>query len=224
MSRPPDVPSKKSSWLPACLIGCLVIVVIGAACVIGAGYVAYRMAANQAEAYLDTQPAEVPAVALSEEQKAGVLQRYRQFLDAIKGGKSADPLELTGDDLSVIAEHAAKEASFPGKLHLTIEGDKLNGQVSVPASALGPLALLPAAKDRYLNAEASFSVGLSQGRFNVYLEDMTVKGSPLQEGLLEGFRGKNLAEGIMPSEDMAKIESVELKDGKLIVRPKTPAS
>ncbi len=216
MSNTPDMPSKKSSWMPACLIGCAVMAVVVLAITVAGAYLSYSAFQGSTETYLDIKPVQLPVVAMSEGKKAATVQRFTQFQEAINTGKLPEQLELSGEELNIIAQHALKGINLAGSLYLSIKDDKLLGQVSVPSSALGPLAFLPGAGNKYVNGEVAFAVGLWQGGLNVTMEDMTVNGIPLPPQFLQGFRGQNLAQGIA----LGQLDSVELKNGKLLVRPK----
>jgi len=104
------------------------------------------------------------------------------------------------------------------KVHVDIEGDKVNGQVSFPLEGIG----LPAFKGRYLNGKATLKVALEGGVLRVTLDALEVKGRPVPAAFIDQIRAKNLAEdaGRNPkhAEAIRKFESIQVKDGKIIIK------
>ncbi len=106
------------------------------------------------------------------------------------------------------------------RVYFLIDGDTLKGQVSLPLDKIG----LPGLKGRYFNGKATFHASLRDGVLVVTAESGEVNGRPLSEQFLAGIRGKNLAEDATKNPDnaalLAKLESVQVKDGKIIITPK----
>ncbi len=83
---------------------------------------------------------------------------------------------------------------------------------------------LPFVKGRYLNGAASFKASLENGVLIVTAHSIEVKGKPLPEPFMSQLRNENLAKDAYRdpknAESLRKIESIEVKDGKLTIKPR----
>ena len=98
-------------------------------------------------------------------------ERVKAFRTALEEGKPTEPLVLTSDEINALIE--ARTAELKGKVYVTIEGDKLKGQVSIPLSDFPSFGLT---RGRYLNGEAEFKVSLQDGILLVTLDSIEVNG------------------------------------------------
>jgi len=206
--QPKQPPRRKHGCL---FYGCLTLVILAVLVAIGIFLVIRFLKGKRAE-YTDTVPAVFPKSALTDEQATEVRARAKAFADAVKARETTEPLVLTADEINALIEG---EPDMRGKFHVTIEGDKIGGQVSWPVVA-----------GRYLNASAEARVSLKDGKLAVYIEKATNKGQPIPESFMQGFRQQNLAKDFTSNPENAamveKLESIEVKDGKLYIkaRPK----
>jgi len=232
-SPPPFQPEqKKSNTALTCLGGCLgvtlLIVILGA---VGA-YVAYQYTIGQIVALTDDAPKEIPKVEITEEAREDLQARLDAFEAAYEGNEDGSrTLELSADDLNTvlqseeIAENIAIDSAF-----LTVEGDTVRGDISLPMDDLGLDQLgIDALKGRYLNASARLSVSLANGQLYVYLRDALVKGEPLPETAMAQLQNVNLAERILQEDPEARkvverFETIEIRDGKIWVTLKEGAA
>src|SRR5262249_25496794 len=107
---------------------------------------------------------------------------------------------------------------------------KLKGQVSIPLDALAKVPLLGMLKGRYLNGEADLKASLEDGVLIVNLDSFEVNGQSPPEPMMTELRQRNLAEELLnnPNEPAAaelfrKIESLEINDGKIILKVRAKA-
>jgi len=108
-----------------------------------------------------------------------------------------------------------------------VEGDKLKAQISIPLDKL-KIGML---KGRYLNGEAELKASLRDGILMVTLETLEVNGKRPPEKFLAELRKQNLAKDAYDNpknaEMIRRFESLEIKDGTIILKPrihaKTPA-
>ncbi|HKI17629.1 MAG TPA: hypothetical protein VKA15_07100, partial [Isosphaeraceae bacterium] len=163
-------------------------------------------------------PRELPKVEMPAEQRTSLKKRVEEFGKAVQEGKAVEPLVLTGDDLNALIEEEPEFAELKGKVYLKIEKDELKGQVSFPLEKLG-LAML---KGRYLNGEADLKASLSDGVLIVTLDSIEVNGKRVPEEAMANMRQENLAKDAYKNPKHAailrKLESLEIKDGKIIIR------
>jgi hypothetical protein len=178
------------------------------------GYQAYLKFMNQ---YTSPTPVELPKVEMPQEDREALHKRFDAFKEAVDKGEDTEPLVLSGDELNVLL---ADNAAVAGKVYFLIEGDKLKGQVSLPLGAFG----LPGMAGRYFNGKATFLAALHEGHLIVMVDSAEVNGQPISEQIMAGLRNKNLAEDAAKDPDNAKLlgklESLEIKDGKITIRAK----
>jgi hypothetical protein len=216
----PEPPARRPR---GCLFyGCLTVAILAliAIILVGTGaYLGYRAVEEFVQEYADDVGKPVPVVELPAEEVEAVQERIKKFRDALAAGKATDPLVLTADEVnSLIAE----QPWLPGKLALEFAGDKVRGQVSIPLESLGfPANVLFPGK--FLNGNAEFSVGLDGDQLVVKLESLEVKGKHVPDNYVATFRAENLARGANTpanAKHVARLKSIEIKDGKLIISPK----
>ena len=114
------------------------------------------------------------------EEREALKKRVEAFKHAARRGQPTPPLVLSSDDLNALIEDNPK-ADLKGKVYVTIEKDRLKGQVSLP---LSQIPLFGLTQGRYLNGEAEFNVRLIDGRPFVTIEDLEVNGKRPSEAFL----------------------------------------
>lgn len=215
MSDPAPKPRPRGCLFYGCLTGIVCLVAILIAFLLGLHQL--RRMINE---YTDTQPTPFPAAQLPPGQLEQARRRMDAFIDAIRGGRPTPPLALTGEEINALIGVTKGAEPWRGKLHVIIEGDTLRTQVSLPLAELG----LPIFRGRYLNGIGTVSLGLTNGMLQANLESLFVKGKPVPSVYMNKIRAKNLAESINenPSDSVAlnRLQSVGVKDGKLILTPK----
>lgn len=197
--------------------GCLFSALIAIVGVVGvgvAGFFTYRFAMKLVEDNTSTTPKVLPKVEMTEEQRKTLDDRVAAFKKALDDGADAEPLVLTADELNaVVAEHGKTE----GRVYFTIEGEKLNGEVSLPLDELG-------FKGRYFNGKATFRAALEAGRLVVFADALEVNGRPLPDQFMKGLSNENLAKDVAKdpknAQVLEKLKTIEIKDGKIIVTAK----
>ena len=178
-------------------------------------FMLYRYAVNTALPYTDTAPTPLPKVEMPPEEEKELHARVDAFREALDSGKPSEPLVLDSDDINVLI---ADNPDMRDKVHVDVEGDKVNGQVSFPLEGIG----LPAFKGRYLNGKATLKVSLEDGFLRVTLDALEVKGKPVPASFIDQLRTKNLAEDVgrnpENAEAIRKLESIKVVDGKVILK------
>jgi hypothetical protein len=107
-----------------------------------------------------------------------------------------------------------------GRVYVTIDGNRLKGQVSLPLAELG----LPIFRGRYLNGTGIFAVSIHRGDLLVTADSLVVKNKPLPAVYMDKIRSENLAANLSsnPRASVAlnHLQDVRVGDGKLILVPK----
>jgi hypothetical protein len=183
-------------------------------------FVSMRFFSGLVEQWTSPVPAELPKVQVSEEERKSVRERVDAFSKALEGGTAVDPLVLNSDDLNALIEESPL---FKGNVFARVEGDKLKAQISMPLDRV----VIGMLKGRYLNGEAELKASLRDGILVVTLETLEVNGKRPPENFLAGLRQQNLAKDAHDNPKIAEIirqlESLEIKDGTIILKPRIRA-
>jgi len=185
------------------------------------GLVGTRYLKKMVTDFTEDKPTPMPAVNMSDAQIREVRKRVDDFRDSVKAGKPTQPLALTADEINALIATDPDLAPLKGKLYvLGIENDRVKARVSVPMEEVA----LPIFRNRYLNGDAVFTVALKNGIIRLLAQDVTVKGKPVPEVYMQKIRTQNLARSLNnnPRVSVATdwIQSIDVKDGKLIIVPK----
>ena len=212
-----DQPPKSRGCL---FYGCLTCVVLFlAACVLV--FFAVRFVRNRVTAYTDAAPAKMPAFEMSDADFKLLQERKKSFADAMEQGKATEPLVLTENEINALIIKSSESKELADKVHVSLSGEDLRGQVSVPLSFLGWFG-----RGRYLNGEAGFNVSLQNGILIVTAREVKVKGKPLPESFMSQLRNENLAKDVYKNpknaEAIRKLESIQVKDNRVIIKARPP--
>jgi len=213
----PGAPTKqrRGCLFYGCLSGIACLVIILVAFLIG-----LHQLKKMVNFYTDSAPAQLPVVHLSTAEMTDLKQRIENFQDAVRSGRPTQPLTLSADEINAFIETDTNLTRLKGKVYLTVEGDRLKGQVSLPLDDVG----LRIFKGRYLNASGIFNVGLQKGMLVVNPESLSVKGKPLPGVYMDKIRSQNLAEAInnnpKASVGLNRLQEIRVSDGKMVIVPK----
>ncbi len=210
--------------------GCITLVVLA---LVGAVvlFVAVRAGMNflrgQIEQYTAAAPAQLPPLNVLADDRKKIVDRVEEFRKLVEGdGTLTDEqrtLELTADELNVLIEE--EENDLKGHARVEINGDKLQGEISIP------LGNIPLMGGRYLNGRATIIPRAADGRLQVRLADIEVKGQRLPKEAQEAFSKENLMSDNRPeggrNPPLRPLESVEVVNGKVRIvfskEPRAPA-
>ena len=222
---PPAVPKKRGCFFYGC-ITCLVLLLVGMLGIyIGVRVVLHKMDQMVAE-YTDTAPMQMPKSELTAEQTKALKARTDAFSKAIAAHSNTPPLVLTGPELNALIADSSNAKNASNAIYVTLEGDAIKGQVSIPLDALddSPVMKRFHLKGRYLNGACLMQAGVTNGTLGVYIQSLEVKGKPLPAQFMSPLTQKNLAEDYNrnPNNTAAfdKYESITVKDGTMIITPK----
>jgi hypothetical protein len=165
--------------------------------------------------YTDSAPAQIPKGDASPATLRAIQTRIDAFRDGLATGQPQE-LAVTADELNTLLSGQPELQEFANMVYVRIDGDQLKGDISYPLP--GPL------KGRYVNGPATFDVKVSKGEADIRIQDITPKGKTLPPWLLDQIRQVNLADHLIRDPQAAaairQIDTVEVKDGKVIIRSK----
>lgn len=213
--EPPET-KQRGCFFYGCLIASIMVVLMLLATAVGMFFL-YRFANKMVQQYTDVAPITLPASNLNDEEIDKLKERLDDFRKAADEGREV-VLTLNADELN--AALPLLDDDLKDRAALTIEGDDLKGQVSVPFD-------FPGMGKRYFNGSGTFKVSLENGVLLVIIDQAEVKGQPIPENVMEGIRQQNLAKDAYKDTDNAKtlrkIKSIVVKDGKLTITTRGPA-
>ncbi len=199
--------------------GCITSIVL-LALVIGALLIGLHYVKKLVNRYTDTQPMELPTVQMPQGEIDKLKQRYEAFQAAVREQRPTEPLSLASDDINALIAGGSGQENLKGKVYVSIEGDQLKGQVSVPLEEVG----LTMFHGRYLNGSATFNVALHNGTLFVTAQSIAAKGKPLPETYMQKIRQANLAADLAKKPAAAAVlqglEDIRVSEGKLVIVPK----
>jgi hypothetical protein len=207
-------PRQRGCFFYGCIIASVLAVLM--AILVGVmAFVVYRMFGQAVEKYTSTVPEKLPIVEMPAEKRQALKDRVETFRKAVEDETAIEPLVLTSDDLNALID---ENEELKGTVYIKIEGDQLKGRVSFPLEKFG-LSML---KGRYLNGEADLKASLQGGVLIVTLDGFEVNGEKPSAEVLNSLRGQNLAQDAYKNpkhaEMLRKIESLEIKDGKITLK------
>jgi hypothetical protein len=213
--EPPQVlPKQRGCFFYGCIIASILAVLF--VILMGViGFLGYRFLNQMVDQYTSTTPQQLPKVEMSAEQLKTLKDRVDAFQKAVEAGTPTEPLVLTSDDLNALIQ---EKPELKGVIYVKIEKDEVKGQVSLPLDKLN----FGMVRGRYLNGEADIKASLSDGVLIVTIESLEVNGQKLPEDAIKELRKQNVAKDFYKDEDAAKtirkLESLEVKDGKIILK------
>lgn len=209
----------KGGFAKAFGIGCLVVILI-----IGiGGFFAFRavkgFVSKITTEYTASEAARLPSIQGTDAEASEVLKRIDDFSTALKANRQAAPLELTSRDINILIQKHQNWKELAGKAYVNIEGDKINGEISIPLEKLGDMF-----KGRYLNGSAVFRVEMAAGRLMVFIDSLNVRGKTPPEEFMKPMRAENLAKDVNKDPEatalLDKLESLTVRNGVIRIVPK----
>jgi hypothetical protein len=217
-------PKKRGCFFYGCLTLLILTVVLGVAAFLAARYALSKVNAL-VEQYTDTRPATLPKVEMDPADYEKLAQRLEEFKAGLEGQQEVAALALTAQDLNgLIANHPDLKA-LKDRLYVTIDGDQVKGQISMPLAEWAGVPGLSGMQGRYLNGAAAFKVSLDAGVLDLHILSLEVKGTPLPEPVLAALRGENLAKDLTrdpkTAEALQKLERLEVSEGTVTLKARS---
>jgi hypothetical protein len=203
----------------------LTLVVLMIALAVGAFFLG-RYAMNRIavfiEEYTETSPMAMAAVDMPAEEYSGLERRLQDFQTGLREGRRLEPLVLTARELNALIARKPELEAWRDKLQVELEGSRVKGQMSLPLDELAKLPGLSRLAGRYLNGAAVLDVSLQNGRLDVRVNALEVKGQPLPREVLSQLRQHNLAQDLEQNRALAdvlgQLKSIEVAEGEVTIK------
>jgi hypothetical protein len=206
---------KKRGCLFWAIVTALVLVVAAGA----GGYVAYRYGRHRIVAeYTASAPLDFAQAPLLSPAELGDLDgRLAAFVHALRNKNPAEPLALTGDELTALVARSPDFQKLGGRARLSIANGEVQSDLSVPLERLGY-------PGRWFNGSAAFLVTLENGVLIVTLRSASVKGEPIPGWIVGRLADRNLAKDLYQRPEIAgliaRLESIDLSNGRITLVPR----
>ena len=214
--------STGAKWGIGCSSGCLILLLV-----VGiVTYLAYVKVKEGVTQMLDEYTSTTPIVFVTPEADQAtvdeVIQRFDAFSDAMKNGSESQPLILTGKEINLLIYHHPDWQELAGKTEVTIEGDQLTGEISLPIGELFPIL-----EGRYLNGMATLRIGLENGVLVGYIDAIRMADKEAPPEMITELQRQNIFQDAQSDPEMRRLiqelEEIRVEDGKLIIVPKAAA-
>jgi hypothetical protein len=158
------------------------------------------------------KPVPIPEFTASDAQVQSVHERCEDFEQKARAGQPAE-LELTADDANTLI---ATGQETRGKMFVSIDGDRLRCQASVP------LGEVMGRSGYYFNGDIVVELNRAESLENPQLNRITVNGEPVPSDLLNWkYRSKRLRDYVVDYRNDSGLATIEIRDGKLILKSHT---
>lgn len=203
--------------------GCLILVVFGVvlaiACLAGLYWGLQRHSAIVHGIFwlgkthsISEAPAPVPEFAASDEQIQATQERWRDFEQKTRAGQPAE-IELTADDLNGLI---AANRDPRWKTFVSIEGNQLRLQTSVP------LGEIFGRSGYYFNGDTTIQLNGAESLEHPQFNQVVVNNEPVPKDLLDWkYHSRQLRDYLADYRNNYDVGTIEIRDGKLILRSRT---
>jgi hypothetical protein len=202
-----------------CLILLVFAIVLAIACFAGMYWGLHRHSALFYGSYwlaktrsIAQVPKPVPEFSASDQQIQSVWERWQDFEQKTRAGQHAE-IELGADDINALI---ATTADVRGKIFASAEGNQLRLQASVP---IGGFFGMPG---YYFNGDVVIELHGAQSLENPQFSRVTINGEEVPTDFLKWkYRSRHLREYLADQRNAYDIGTIEIRDGKVILRSRT---
>jgi hypothetical protein len=154
----------------------------------------------------------VPEFSGSDQQIQRVRERWQEFEQKTRAGQPAE-IELSADDINALI---ATTEEVRGKIFASIDGNQLRLQASMP---IGELLGRPG---YYFNGEVIIEPKGEQSLENPQFTRITINGEQVPTDFLNWkYRSRQLREYLAEQQNAYEVGTIEIRDGKVILRSRT---
>src|SRR5437879_1032056 len=122
----PPIKKRRGCLFYGCLGGLVMLLII-----VIAGLIGLRYAKKMVTDFTDSAPNPIPAVKLTPPEIEQVKKRIEDFRQAVRASRPTEPLSLSAEEINAMIANDSDLEPFKDKVYVTIEGDRLQGRMSV---------------------------------------------------------------------------------------------
>ena len=141
---------------------------------------------------------------------------YRDTRRALEGS-AAQTLQFDNQKFNALLNQAPELQGLKSKMAMQLQNDCLLARMSVPLDGI------PGFAGRFLNGDFIFDLQIEQGEPQVSLRSGKVRGKEVPQRFLaqiNQYAQKELISRLQSQTDLNRIESLRIKDGKMILKIK----
>jgi hypothetical protein len=202
-----------------CLIVSVFVIVLVVACFGGMYWGLHRHSALFYGNYwlaktrsIANAPTPVPEFTGSDQQIQHVRERWQEFEQKTRAGQAAE-IELNADDINALI---ATSEELRGKVFASIDGNQIRLQTSLP---IGEFLGRPG---HYFTGDVIIELEDAQSPDNPRFRRVTVNGEQVPTDFLDWkYRSRQLREYLAEQRNAYDIGTVEVRDGKVLLRSHT---
>jgi hypothetical protein len=151
----------------------------------------------------------IPEFTASDAQIQSLHERCEDFEQKARAGQTAE-LELSADDINTLI---ATNQDARGKIFVSIDGDRLRCQASVP------LGELLGRSGYYFNGDITIEPKGAESLENPQLRGITINAQQVPTDLLNWkYRSKRLRDYLADYRNASGVGTIAIRDGKLVLR------
>lgn len=223
-------PDEKPTRQHGCFFyGCLITGILALLLAIAIGiitYALYRWFNDFVEQNTAVAPRELPKVEVSPEERVAVKEKVERFTNSGEAAEPAETLVLSSDDLNALIE---ENPELRGQAYLTIEGDRIKGKLSLSLDRLSRAFErfgIRALRGRYFNGEIELKGSYRDETLKLTVESLEANGRQMPEPFVTQVNDMivQISRDSDNSDRLRQIESVEIKDGRLIVKRRSQSA
>lgn len=210
------------------VIGCVGAVIAAVLVVVGVGGAMWWGFNRMVKEYTDTEPLELPEVALTQEDYEALRTRIEEFGEKLDAGTAEEPFVISDEEINAVLKYSEEMQPLGQHLRIQFEQDTAYATLSLPMDEWGW-------EGRYLNGRGVFDVYMRRNEIFVVPISFEVGGEPLPDYMMEGFKGQNMlddAQGQVQTDAFSlavrdleeQLEGLEVESGQLILMPKSPTA
>jgi hypothetical protein len=212
MANEANPPRKRGCFFYGCLTLIVAMLILAVASI-----VAFRYFQRKVTEYADTKPMPIEKGDASPAKLNALQKRIDAFREGLSSGSSQE-LALSADEINTLLASQPDLQVYSARMSAFIEGDQLKAKLSWPLDEIG-------LKGRYFNGTGTLKVSASKGDIDLHIDNLkTQSDKPLPEPFIEKLRRHDFADDLQRDAQTAaalrQIDSVEVKDGRVIVRSK----
>src|SRR6266404_3878432 len=154
-------------------------------------------------------PAPIPPHETSDARSQAAVEHWRDFETSVRAGQPAE-IELSADEINDLI---ASNRDTRGKMFVSIEGDHVRLQVSMP---LGEIA---GRSGYYFNGDVAIQSQSREQLVRPSLSSITINNQQLPADVLDWkYHSRRLRDYLEESENAWSTTTFEIRDGKVILR------